>query len=114
MLRISREYRLPPIYITENGAAYNDELTDNGQVHDRKRIEYLRDHLLEAHAAIQEGVDLRGYFLWSLLDNFEWAQGFSKRFGIVYVDYQSLKRHLKDSAHWYARIIQHNGLDSKF
>lgn len=113
LLRISRDYRLPPIYITENGAAYKDELTADGRIADYERINYVRDHLLEAHAAIQEGVDLRGYFLWSLMDNFEWAYGLSKRFGIVYVDYQSLKRYPKESAYWYARVIQRNGLDSK-
>jgi beta-glucosidase len=112
LLRITRDYRLPPLYITENGAAYKDELTEDGRVHDSKRIEYVRDHLLEAHAAIQEGVDLRGYFLWSLLDNFEWACGLSKRFGVVYVDYQSQTRYLKDSAFWYAKVIRRNGLDS--
>lgn len=112
LLRLSNEYKLPPLYITENGAAYQDVLTADGRVHDQNRLEYVRDHLLEAHAAIQEGVDLRGYFLWSLLDNFEWAYGLSKRFGIIYVDYQSLERYPKDSALWYAKVIKRNGLDS--
>jgi beta-glucosidase len=111
-VKISRDYRLPPIYITENGAAFKDELGADGKVHDLARQNYVRDHLLEAHAAIQEGVDLRGYFLWSLMDNFEWAHGLSKRFGIVYVDYENgLKRYPKDSAYWYAKVIQRNGLD---
>lgn len=110
--RISREYNLPPIYITENGAAYADTLTADGEVLDQLRINYLRDHILEAHAAIQEGVDLRGYFLWSLLDNFEWAYGLSKRFGIIYVDYENeQRRYLKESAKWYARLIQRNGFE---
>lgn len=114
LLRISRDYKLPPIYITENGAAYQDVLESDGKVHDVQRLEYVRDHLLEAHAAIQAGVDLRGYFLWSLMDNFEWAYGLSKRFGIIYVDYQNQQRYPKDSAHWYARVIQRNGLDSSY
>jgi beta-glucosidase len=111
LLRISKDYRLPPIYITENGAAFPDRLEADGTVHDQKRWSYVRDHLLEAHSAIHEGVDLRGYFLWSLMDNFEWAFGKSKRFGIVYTDYETLKRYPKDSAAWYARVIQRNGLD---
>jgi beta-glucosidase len=112
LVKISRDYRLPPIYITENGAAFKDELGADGKVHDLARQNYVRDHLLEAHAAIQEGVDLRGYFLWSLMDNFEWAHGLSKRFGIVYVDYENgLKRYPKYSAYWYSKVIQRNGLD---
>jgi len=112
LVRISKDYRLPPIYITENGAAFPDRLESDGTVHDQKRWGYVRDHLLEAFSAIQEGVDLRGYFLWSLMDNFEWAFGESKRFGIVYTDYETLKRYPKDSAAWYARVIRRNGLDS--
>lgn len=111
LLQINREYRLPPIYITENGAAFKDELTKDGKVHDLRRQNYVRDHLLEAHSAMQQGVDLRGYFLWSLLDNFEWAHGLSKRFGIIYVDYEGdLERYPKDSAYWYSKVIQQNGL----
>lgn len=109
--RINREYKLPPLYITENGAAYKDERTGDGRIHDTRRIQYIRDHLLAAHQSIQNGVDLRGYFCWSLLDNFEWAHGYSKRFGLVHVDYETLKRTPKDSARWYSRVIRRNGLD---
>ncbi|MBX9690579.1 MAG: beta-glucosidase [Candidatus Obscuribacterales bacterium] len=111
LLRINKDYRLPPVYITENGAAYKDVLNEKNQIHDRQRLNYLRDHLLELYSALQEGVDLRGYFLWSFMDNFEWAYGLSKRFGIVYVDYESLARYPKDSAHWYSKVIQRNGLE---
>ncbi len=108
--RISSDYKLPPIYITENGAAYKDVLTGEGKVHDQQRLNYVRDHLLEAHEAIRSGVNLKGYFLWSLMDNFEWAFGMSKRFGIVYVDYETQKRYPKDSALWYSNVIKRNGL----
>ncbi len=109
--RISKDYRLPPIYITENGAAFKDEPAENGQIHDPERMNYIKEHLLEAHAALREGVELRGYFLWSFLDNFEWAFGLSKRFGIVFVDYESQKRIPKDSAIWYSSVIRKNGFD---
>lgn len=110
--KLNKDYRLPPIYITENGAAYKDELSPDGKIHDGKRLLYIRDHLLELHAAIEQGVDVQGYFLWSLMDNFEWAFGFSKRFGIVHVDYETQRRTLKDSAHWYASVIQRNGIEA--
>ena len=87
LLRLKRDYALPPIYITENGAAFRDEISTDGRIHDPRRLNYVREHLRELHQAIEAGVDMRGYFLWSLFDNFEWSFGFSKRFGIVYVDY---------------------------
>jgi beta-glucosidase len=96
--------------ITENGAAFDDQLDGDG-VHDDDRISYLRDHLEVVHEAISAGVDLRGYFVWSLLDNFEWAFGYGKRFGIVHVDYETQARVWKDSAHWYQRVIRRNGLE---
>ena len=95
---------LPPVYITESGCAYHDE------VHDKRRIEYLDGHLRACLDAIANGVDLRGYFVWSLLDNFEWAEGYAKRFGIVHVDYATQARVLKDSALWYRDVIRRNGL----
>jgi beta-glucosidase len=106
--RIHRQYRFPAFYITENGAAYADEVNSNGEVHDPRRITYLRDHLLSASRAVGEGIPLRGYFLWSLLDNFEWAHGYSKRFGIIYVDFETQRRIPKSSAHWYRRVISAN------
>jgi beta-glucosidase len=94
-----------PLMITENGAAFPDAVTD-GAVHDRDRIDYLRRHLTAVHRARARGVDLRGYLVWSLLDNFEWAYGFSKRFGIVRVDYETLERTVKDSGRWYAELVR--------
>ncbi|MEB3371654.1 GH1 family beta-glucosidase [Saccharopolyspora mangrovi] len=107
--RLHRDYPAIPLYITENGAAYDDERVD-GQVHDRARVDYLRAHFRTAHQAIANGVDLRGYFVWSLLDNFEWAFGFGKRFGLVHVDYDTLTRTPKDSARFYAEVTRSNGL----
>jgi beta-glucosidase len=98
--------------ITENGAAYPDGPTgETGEVHDTERIEYLDGHLRACHDAISHGVDLRGYFLWSLLDNFEWSEGYAKRFGIIHVDYATQSRTPKDSARWYADVIRRNGLE---
>ncbi|GAB2945992.1 GH1 family beta-glucosidase [Micromonospora polyrhachis] len=115
LARIARDYPGVPLMITENGAAFADKLapdtvTGDGAVPDADRIAYLDGHLRAAHAAIARGVDLRGYLVWSLLDNFEWAEGYRKRFGIVYVDYPSQRRVLKDSAHWYREVIRRNGL----
>jgi beta-glucosidase len=101
-------YRLP-IVITENGMSNADWVSLDGRVHDPQRIDYLRRHLLEVERAIDDGVDLRGYFVWSILDNFEWAEGFKERFGIVYVDYPTQKRIPKDSAFWYKEVIATNG-----
>ncbi|MCI3930850.1 GH1 family beta-glucosidase [Streptomyces sp. AN091965] len=92
-----------PLYVTENGAAYDDK-PEGGAVHDPDRVRYLHGHLSAVHAAILEGADVRGYFLWSLLDNFEWAYGYSKRFGAVYVDYETQLRTPKSSARWYAKV----------
>ncbi len=98
-----------PIYITENGLSSMDWIALDGQVHDPLRIDHTQRYLLQLERAIQDGVDLRGYFHWSLMDNFEWAEGYKERFGLVYVDYPSQRRILKDSARWYGEIIASNG-----
>lgn len=104
LVRLSREYALPPLYITENGMANADQLVD-GRVADVERIAYLGAHLQALAAAMALGVDLRGYFYWSLLDNFEWNSGYTKRFGLFHVDYETQARVAKDSAHWYQGLI---------
>jgi beta-glucosidase len=109
LTRIAREYRVPPIYITENGAAFPDEISSDGKVHDPRRLNYLQEHLTAVSQAMSEGVDIKGYFVWSLLDNFEWARGYSKRFGITYIDYPTQRRILKDSGEWYAQVAANNG-----
>lgn len=111
LTRLHSDYKLPPVFITENGAAFKDEISADGRVHDTQRIRYISDHLLEVRAAIAAGVNVQGYFCWSFMDNFEWAFGFQKRFGLVHVDYKTLARKPKDSAHWYSRVIRRNGLD---
>ena len=98
------------LYVTENGAAFRDEVQD-GRVADVQRVQYLRQHFLSAHRAIRDGVPLKGYFVWSLMDNFEWAYGYSKRFGIVYVDYATQQRIWKDSARWYQQVIVANAVE---
>jgi len=107
--RLYFEYQIPKIYITENGASYSDGPDMKGRVRDQKRVRYLRDHLAAAHRALQSGVPLAGYFVWSLMDNFEWSFGYTQRFGIVWVDYENQKRILKDSALWYKQVIAENG-----
>ena len=103
-----QRYKLP-MYITENGMANNDVISADGRVHDPQRIEYLRSYISGLKKSSEEGADIRGYFHWSLLDNFEWGEGYQKRFGIVYVDYPTKNRILKDSAHWYSDVIRTNG-----
>lgn len=107
-LHMHRRYGLP-LYITENGLSCNDFVFLDGQVHDPQRIDFLRRYLTELHKAIREGADVRGYLHWSFLDNFEWASGYDERFGLVHVDYQTLRRTPKDSARWYRQIIDTNG-----
>jgi beta-glucosidase len=103
--RVSSEFTSLPIYITENGASYNDYVDPDGQINDPDRVAYFGGYLAAAGRAIEEGVDLRGYYAWSFLDNFEWAEGYSKRFGLVFVDYRDQTRIPKRSAHWYAQQI---------
>lgn len=105
LLELNERYKLPPCYITENGAAYNHDL-ENGQIDDQPRIDYIHEHLLAVAEAIAQGVNLKGYFAWSLMDNFEWAEGYTMRFGLVHVDYATQKRTLKASAHWYKSLVE--------
>ncbi len=105
LLRISRQYTDLPLYVTENGASFEDYVDPAGQVLDTQRVEYLHGYLAAAAGAIREGVNLKGYFVWSLLDNFEWAEGFRPRFGLVYVDYATQARVPKASAVWYRELI---------
>ena len=107
---VKERYGNPPVYVTENGAAFFDPPSlDGDRVADPLRVDYLRKHLAAVHAAIEAGADVRGYFVWSLLDNFEWSAGYSKRFGIVHVDFETQTRTPKDSATFYADVIASNG-----
>ena len=109
LCRVYFDYQPLKIYITENGASYSTPPNENADVKDELRTDYLRTNLAAAYRAIQAGVPLAGYFVWSLLDNFEWAHGYSQRFGIIWVDYTTQKRILKDSAKWYRGVIRKNG-----
>jgi beta-glucosidase len=109
LIRLKNEYGDPVLMITENGAAFPDARVEKGQVQDDDRIEYLASHLSEARRAISHGVKLQGYFVWSLMDNFEWAMGYSRRFGITHVDYRTQVRTWKKSASWYQAVIATNG-----
>ena len=110
LLWVTERYGKFPIYITENGAAFYDPPSPiNGRVDDPLRVEYYRQHLRAAHEAMKQGVDLRGYYAWSLLDNYEWAHGFSKRFGLVHVDYSTQRRTIKASGRYYASVIASKG-----
>jgi beta-glucosidase len=110
LLRLDADYGSPPMLITENGAAFNDGPSADGEIHDARRVEFMRSHLAALETAIDRGVDVRGYFAWSLMDNFEWGEGYSMRFGITYVDYATLQRTPKDSARWFAEVARRNGL----
>jgi beta-glucosidase len=107
--RVYFNYQPRKLYITENGASYSTTPDEKGNVPDEHRINYLRTHFAAAYRAIQAGVPLAGYFVWSLMDNFEWSFGFSQRFGLIWVDYETQKRILKDSAKWYKKVIKKNG-----
>ena len=105
LLRVARDYTALPLYITESGASFDDYVDPEGGIDDVERISYLAGYFEAAGRAIRDGVDLRGYFVWSLLDNFEWGEGYSKRFGLVYVDYRTQERLPKASAHWYRELL---------
>jgi beta-glucosidase len=111
LVRIKDEYADVPIYVTENGRAVHDYIDPEGGVVDEERVSYLDSHFRAAHEAMERGVDLRGYMVWSFLDNFEWAEGYSKRFGLVFVEYGTQQRIPKSSARWYSGVIKRNGLE---
>ncbi len=110
LFRLKQEYGNPALYVTENGAAYPDTLTAAGRVHDEARRRYLEQHLAVVAAAARAGVDVRGYFAWSLIDNFEWTYGYDRRFGLVYVDHETQRRVIKDSGYWYRDVIRQRAL----
>ena len=111
LVRWQQEYgdKLPALYVTENGAAYDEAPDANGRVADQRRIDYLQTHLKAVSNAISKGSPVKGYYQWSLMDNFEWALGYEKRFGIVHVDFDTQKRTIKDSGFWYRDQIKNNG-----
>jgi beta-glucosidase len=110
LARVAFEYGAPKLYVTENGASYSDGPDEHGRIGDGRRLAFVRDHLLEAHRAIELGVPLAGYFVWSLLDNYEWERGYKQRFGITWVDYASQQRTPKESALWYRQVIEANAV----
>jgi beta-glucosidase len=111
LTQVHANYGPRAVYVTENGCAYEDILSPDGRVHDVKRTAYLRSHFAAAHEAIARGVPLKGYFIWSLMDNFEWALGYSRRFGIVYVDFGTQKRYPKDSALFCKAVAESNAVN---
>jgi beta-glucosidase len=110
LMRITKDYNRPVIEITENGCGYGDAPDARGIVNDQRRIDFYRSYLTELAHAIRDGADVRGYHAWSLMDNFEWAEGYTKRFGLVYVDYPTQKRTVKESGRWYAKAAKANAL----
>lgn len=105
-MRLHKDYAPPALVVTENGVCVPDGIDFDGRVRDERRIRYLRNHLAQVSRAIGEGAAVTGYFVWSLLDNFEWAHGYRMRFGLVYVDFETKKRTMKDSGRWYAEVIR--------
>jgi beta-glucosidase len=110
LCRLTFEYQVPKIYITENGCSFSDGPDASGRIPDTRRIDYLRSHFAASHRAIRAGVPLAGYFVWSLMDNFEWARGYGQRFGIVWVDYETQARLRKDSSFFYSQVIAENAV----
>ena len=112
VVRISRDYDRPAIEITENGCSYADGPGPDGAIRDHRRIEYFEGYLEALHRAIEAGADVRGYHAWTLLDNFEWGEGFAQRFGMVWVDFATQDRRVKESGRWYGRVAAENGFDA--
>ncbi|MEU4834911.1 GH1 family beta-glucosidase [Streptosporangium sp. NPDC023615] len=110
LTRVADRFTRLPLYVTESGASFDDYVGPDGRVHDEERVDYLRDYFAAAARALSDGVDLRGYFVWSFLDNFEWGEGYSKRFGLIHVDYRTQERVPKLSAHWYGELIARHRL----
>jgi beta-glucosidase len=110
LMRLRKDYGNPLLYVTENGAAFEDNATRDGKIRDDDRILFLRDHIAAAYRALKNGVRLKGYFVWTVMDNFEWAEGYSKRFGLVHTDFQTLKRTPKKSFYWYKQVTENNDL----
>ena len=108
LVKLKTKYNVGPIYITENGCSYGDSPNKEKKINDQRRIDYHQSHLAEVKRAIADGVECKGYFAWSLLDNFEWAQGFTQRFGLVWVDFKTLERIPKKSFSWYKNYIINN------
>jgi beta-glucosidase len=108
VMRITRDFNRPVIEITESGCAYNDGPDASGAIRDTRRIEYHRQYLQALGRAIGDGADVRGYHAWSLLDNFEWTEGYSQRFGLAYVDFKTQQRTIKESGRWYAKVAAEN------
>ena len=106
LVDVGRNYPVGNLYVTENGAAFPDVWDGGDTVSDPRRVDYLRSHITACAEAIEQGAPLRGYFVWSLMDNFEWAEGYTKRFGIIYIDYPTQHRVIKESGHWYATLLR--------
>jgi beta-glucosidase len=112
VMRVTRDYDTPVLEITENGCAYADGPDANGAIHDERRIDFHRGYLTALAKAIDDGADVRSYHAWSLLDNFEWSEGFEQRFGLAHTDFPTAARTLKQSGHWYATVADENGFDT--
>ena len=110
LVRVSEDYGRPVLYVTENGTPLPDVIGADGACHDTARVQYLARHAAGIWQSIQDGADVRGYFVWSIMDNFEWNLGYSKRFGLIHVDFDSLKRTVKDSGRWMARVTRENAV----
>jgi beta-glucosidase len=112
LMRITRDYDRPVIEVTENGCSYGDGPDARGVIRDERRIDFYRGYLEAVARAIEHGADVRGYHAWTLLDNFEWAEGFEQRFGLAWVDFQTQDRTLKESGRWYGRVAAENGFET--
>jgi beta-glucosidase len=104
--QFSNYKNIPPIIVTENGAAFPDEVQNDQSIHDYRRIQFFKDYLNQILKAKKEGVNIKGYFVWTFMDNFEWAEGYKPRFGLVHVDYTTQERRIKDSGKWFSQFLK--------
>ena len=111
IMELKNKYNDPVIYLTENGCAYPDKIEEDGRIYDHKRIEYHKKYLSAANKAIKNGANIKGYMAWTLFDNFEWALGYEKRFGLIHIDFDTLKRTPKNSYYFYKELISNNGFE---
>ena len=109
-MNVANHYGQPKIFLTENGCAAADQPDENGFVDDLERIRFLREHIIALHETIQEGANVQGYYVWSILDNYEWERGYAMKFGLIRVDPETLDRIPKHSAAWYSEVIKNNGI----
>ncbi|MGB8253343.1 MAG: family 1 glycosylhydrolase, partial [Anaerolineaceae bacterium] len=114
LMRVKKDYNPTSILITENGVPVPEDVDFDGRIRDERRIRYLRNHILQVQRAMNDGVPIHGYFVWSLMDNFEWALGYRQRFGLIHIDFETQARIIKDSGIWFASVAKNNNIEQDY